>query len=81
MQLKLFITTDLSKNRIGELFRDNLQTYIVTSYAFPSMKTILSLMKAMCLAVIRELPFSYSVLSISCLLHNRSELGYAENNM
>lgn len=62
---------------MGELFRDNLQTYIVTAYAFPSMKRILSLTKAMCLTVIRELLFSYSVLSILCLLHNRSEPGYA----
>lgn len=78
MQVKLFIT-DLSKDRMGELFRDSLQGYIVTAYAFPSMKRTLSLMKAMCLSVIRELLFSCSVLSLLCLLHSKSELGYAEN--
>ncbi|XP_010005701.1 PREDICTED: dynein heavy chain 7, axonemal [Chaetura pelagica] len=31
------------------------------------------------LAVIRVLFFNYSVLSISCLLHNKSEMGYAAN--
>lgn len=80
MQLKLFITTILLKSRIRDLFKDNLQTYTVTAYAFPSMKKDFMVDETyVCLVVIREPLFSYLILSISCLLHRESEMVYAEN--
>lgn len=65
MQLKLFITTIFLKSRIRDLFKDNLQTYTVTAYAFPSMKKDFMVDETyVCLVVIREPLFSYLVLSI-----------------